>query len=636
MLWHITNKEQLNDLMIKANTLGDRIKMIYNNISIDNPNILDLLKEENIYASNIYNYFSFLHNITKNPEIKKIAGSLLDITEINKQKIYSNKNIYNKVIQLIDKSTPNDAEFIKKILIEFKRNGLHLDKNSRQTYKKLLLSLNHIEHHYNNVLRKSPVFVFTDNDSNGLDIGILSKYKKGDKGYQIELNDHIYNFFVENLDKTYLRERLQKSYFMTFKDNYKHLKDMLIARYLIANFNKFDSHIDYVNYQSMLGNYNNIKHFLDVLNNVVTSQYVKDISEICKVLNIPKIDNTYKINSWDLPFLIRKYKEFKFNIDFSEIQKLFPFVETVSKIFNLYEGLLNVKFEEEINTNVWDPTVRTIKVNMNGQVIGYIYLDLLDRKGKINDSAALTLQEPLTGSANKQIPYTCVLMSIPLDKQDNNLSITEISILIHEIAHCLNMIFGKCSYPVFCANNIQQTFVETVPQMLEIWLTQPSIIKMLANTNITDEQANNIVESNKMMRSIELKQQLLIANIDLYIHSKDFYNIIKDVEDPKPIFDKTFTCIHNRIFNNNEEPFINIYANPNNNLMLVISHFSSQYSGQYYGYLWTEALSRDLFNETWKDKSKVIQMLREGNYLHPGNIIMNIFKKKKIDVANIL
>jgi Zn-dependent oligopeptidase len=630
-----------DELLKLSNDILDKISFIYNGIH-EKGYILQILRKENIIFSNVYNYFAFMHDITDKPEIKNICNKIISIIMKKKDTLFSSKEIYDKVNTLlknIKDLSKEDIRFIKYLSTEFKKNGITHDNIVKKNVLNLKEKILFLQNEYNICIDNEPIFILNKDESNGLNEIFLEKYMINKNMYSIPLNEHTYNYLLENLEKTYMREKIQKYYFGNYKKNYKILKQLIITRNNLTEILGFENFIDYVNKYQTFNSNKKINEFINQLNTSINNKYIQEMKSLCEHFNMPKIKNVYQLNSWDLPYLINKYKKEKFNINYDEINQYFPINYTLQQILKIFETTFNIKIIKynHNHNEVWNPSVIIYNIQKNDTIIGDIYFDIYNRPGKTSGSSTSTIKEPLPkedidGEFQKGI--VCIMTNFPVYERNNCFNLTEISILIHEITHGLHIIMGKCKYTFLCSNNIEYSFIETFPQLTELWLHNKNFLKFISNHYITNQTLSDtlidrIILSNKSLRTISIKQQIFLSLLDNLIYNKKTINLLKtEDQHHRKILNEIFYLIYNNIFNNDD---INISINIENNPLLVFNHISSSYAGQYYGYIWSDYIANTLFTMIQNKHiniNKLIDIIISANHFTPTQIINKLYNIK--------
>ncbi len=311
---------------------------------------------------------------------------------------------------------------------------------------------------------------------------------------------------------------------------------------------------------------------------------------------------------------------------------------------------------------IWHPSVLVYQVLKDNIIIGEIYMDLYDRLNKSVGSATITIKEPLEICQNNvcdsQKSITAITTTFPVHERNNCFTIQEISIIFHEITHALHILLGKCKYTFICSNNIEYSFIETFPQLLELWLMNPKVIKFLSchyktNEQLKEDNIDSIIKSNKCLRTINVKYQIFLSLLDIMLYNEDIAKAIitlenKSINDDneitidtpffkksyknniniiQSIIDDIYISCYNQVFHTD---IIKIIPNQKNNPYLIFNHTVQGYSGQYYGYVWSEHIAKELFSLIQNKKGHIdnlINSITSGNKYSPTQLIQKYFNK---------
>lgn len=128
-------------------------------------------------------------------------------------------------------------------------------------------------------------------------------------------------------------------------------------------------------------------------------------------------------------------------------------------------------------------------------------------------------------------------------------------------------------------------FVEAPSQMLENWCWQKEILERLSKHHQTgeplpDEMLQSMIRAKHVNVAFSSLRQIYLSRLDLSIHGPD---PPKDAEGLQALVDEL-------------RPKITLIENPSgNNMLRTFGHLMNQYSASYYGYMWAEVLSADMF-----------------------------------------
>jgi len=148
----------------------------------------------------------------------------------------------------------------------------------------------------------------------------------------------------------------------------------------------------------------------------------------------------------------------------------------------------------------------------------------------------------------------------------------------------MHELIGNAKYHLFAGTNVQRDFVETPSQMLENWCFDASVLKRLSKhyqtgEPLTDILRNQLVKAKKACAAVLYKRQLFFGYFDMTIHTaKGHVNT-------------------QQVWSELRKKITGIEAPENTNGAANFGHLLGGYSAGYYGYLWSEVFSADLFKE---------------------------------------
>ena len=142
-------------------------------------------------------------------------------------------------------------------------------------------------------------------------------------------------------------------------------------------------------------------------------------------------------------------------------------------------------------------------------------------------------------------------------------------------------------------------FVEAPSQMLENWVWQKSILQRLAKhyqtgDTLPDDTLQSMIRAKYVNVAFGSLRQIYLSRLDLKIHGP---NPPKNAEELQSLVDEL-------------RPSITMIENPTgNNMLRTFGHLMNQYSASYYGYMWAEVLSADMFATRFE---------ADGNLMNPA------------------
>jgi Zn-dependent oligopeptidase len=121
--------------------------------------------------------------------------------------------------------------------------------------------------------------------------------------------------------------------------------------------------------------------------------------------------------------------------------------------------------------------------------------------------------------------------------------------------------------------------------MLENWVWQKSVLERLAKHHETrnqlpDEMLQSMIRAKYVNVAFGSLRQIYLSRLDLQIHGPE---PPKSADELQALVDKL-------------RPSISLVQNPpGSNMLRTFGHLMNQYSASYYGYMWAEVLSADMF-----------------------------------------
>ena len=153
-------------------------------------------------------------------------------------------------------------------------------------------------------------------------------------------------------------------------------------------------------------------------------------------------------------------------------------------------------------------------------------------------------------------------------------------------------------------------FVEAPSQMLENWCWQPTVLNRISKHHQTGEPLpatlrEALVAAKNVMSSVGMMRQIYLATLDLKIHAEEPPTTADGLQALVDTLRPELTGIRNP---------------PRANFLRSFGHLMNQYSAAYYGYMWAEVISADMFETKFAADcmSKEAGMAYRKQVLAPG------------------
>ena len=301
------------------------------------------------------------------------------------------------------------------------------------------------------------------------------------------------------------------------------------------------------------------------------------------------------IRSFDTMYLNRVNLEKNYQIDEEEIKQYFPLEVVTKGMLEVYEQILSLKFTKVENPKVWHPDVQMFVVHdaSTNDFVGQFYLDMFPREGKYGHACAI----PLVGHHQKpdqsyQYPIAAMVTNFakPTPDTPSLLPFSDVETFFHEFGHIMHGICSKTKYPQFAGTSVERDFVEAPSQMLENWCYEKEVLEKLSGhySDISKKLPDNIIEKLIAAKNADTGilnlRQIFFATFDQIIHSYETESI-----DTQSIYHQTRRNV------------TTIEEIEGTNGAASFGHLMGGYDAQYYGYLYSQVFSADMYLEFKKN-----------------------------------
>jgi len=280
----------------------------------------------------------------------------------------------------------------------------------------------------------------------------------------------------------------------------------------------------------------------------------------------------------------------KYQVNEEEIKDYFPTDLVVTETLNIYQEILGLKFHllSKEESHVWFDEVSQYSVfdQATNQFIGHFYLDLYPRDGKYGHAACFSLQRGCLGEDGKiQHPASAMVCNFTKASPEKPalLRHSEFITFFHEFGHVMHGICAQVKYSRFAGTSTERDFVECPSQMLENWCWEKVILQRVTShykdgTKLPEEIIQRMLAAKHANSGLLNLRQVFFGILDQTIHktkgklnTEELYGRLK----------KEITLVDHT---------------PGTNPIGNFGHFMGGYDASYYGYLWSEVYSADLFS----------------------------------------
>lgn len=247
-------------------------------------------------------------------------------------------------------------------------------------------------------------------------------------------------------------------------------------------------------------------------------------------------DGKASIHGWDRSFYIGRSKALEFNISSAEILPFFSLQSCLSALSGLVESIFGIRLNRmQANPGeVWHPSVEKLEaVDGNGQIVGYIFLDLYPREGKYTHAAhfSITCGRQPSETCAYQVPVVALVCNFGTDFQSGHplLSMSEYETLFHEFGHSLHSILSRTKYQHLSGTRVTTDLVEVPSHVFEYFAWDPRVISKYARHFRTGEPlptrtVKSLCASRNGFVATDVQMQTLFSAMDLHFHGPSLSN----------------------------------------------------------------------------------------------------------------
>ena len=514
------------------------------------------------------------------------------------EQLNTSRELYDAVKEInMSSLDPVSYRHASTLLHDFEISGIHLSKTNREKALKLHREILYLSHTFTEQCQV-PSLIDTKSAPPSI---IRHKHLFSD-------HDNSENLYIDSVPylsgDPELRRDCYKQYYSSSHPNKEVLDALLSARYLLARLVRYETFAHRTLADTMAGSPEVVMEFLNALNHKIRPMAEREMYEMASLIETTS-DRIKSFHPWDFPLALDRAKK----ILSKNSGEYFPLSACLNGLRILTKSLYDVDIElTDINPGeVWHDSVQKFAFKREGEVLGILYCDWLNRSDKLASDCQFTIQG---GRKRRDGSYQVPISTLSLSFQSDPplLSQHALENLFHEMGHALHSILGRSPYQNTSGTRCSTDFAEIPSNLMELFLKDGRIISSITDTT------GSLNFSSNLFPAFKTQEQILYSVMDQVFHG------------PHPLGSST-----NEIFSRLHDRYSVIPHTTGTAWYLRFTHLYS-YAGKYYSYLW----SRSVANLIWKKcfhsnplsrssgKKYEEAMLMHGGGLHPLDMVRGV------------
>ncbi|KAJ2624575.1 metalloendopeptidase, partial [Coemansia sp. RSA 1290] len=294
--------------------------------------------------------------------------------------------------------------------------------------------------------------------------------------------------------------------------------------------------------------------------------------------------------NWDFRYYSNLVKERKHNVSEELVKQYFPVEQVTRGILDIYQNILQLRFDKVEDPPVWHPDVTMYEVweGDGSQFLGHIYLDLFPRPGKYGHACVNPIRNGYEKEdGTREHPVAAILANFPKPTSTTPALLThdDVITLLHEMGHLLHHICIQTKWAHFGLDSVQHDFIECPSQLFENWGWEPSVLQKFARHYKTGEPipqqlVERLVAAKNEGAGLFNLRQVFFGMFDMAIHN---------TVDAKVDIRSTYMKLREQI--------TRFHGSSNRECCgaATFGHMMGGYDAGYYGYLWAKSFSADMY-----------------------------------------
>lgn len=531
---------------------------------------------------------------------EKSQECMMKLKSLHLDALFNACGLYEGALAIKEKEKNLSREkeyYLQEQLITFQQSGLTLPPEKRGRVKDLRQEISSLCQKFVQNINEDKSFIYVaKEDLRGLPDDFIASLEKNAKGdCKLTCDYPVYLPVMSYSKSAEVRKNLSRIYNnRAYPQNIAILDELIAKRDELAAILAYTSFTEYQISDQMAKSPKTAENFIDELFKNVQTKADLEFKEVTK--DLPEsvtLAPDGKVYAYDSAFLFNEYKKKSFAIDELQIAQYFPLENTIKGLLSIYEQFFSLSIREVPVTHLWNKDVKLLEIKESNskEVMGYLLLDLFPRENKFSHACDCPIIPAFTSSSGKKYPALSLVITNftkPTESKPSLLRYNEVRTFFHEFGHAIHDILGRSNMMMVCGTNVKMDFVEMPSQILEEWLWDKSILKMISSHYLTtkplpDALIDQMIKARNYDSGTSVQRQCFLSKLPFAYFASE---VKKDT-----------TQISNQLRN---EMFTQYIFDTDGHFQASFGHLT-EYGSLYYGYLWSKVFALDVFEKIKKE-----------------------------------
>ncbi len=518
--------------------------------------------------------------------------------------IEGNKPLYKALKMYYDTAaktetlTPEERYFLKTILTMFESAGFGLSDDKAAQLTALKQRCAELETAFaNNMNNDTSTVTVSKEELVGLSEDFIASLPRDGERYVLAMKTPICNVILKMCTVQATRKAVYDAYCKrAYPANVQVVSDLIDAQDALAKLLGYKSYAQYDLAKQMIQTPERAWTFLKNLQKKVVPLAIEKCAEMTK--DLPEgvsLTKTGTLQCWDYSFVSDRFMKKHYGVDQELVAEYFPLEQTIAGLIKIYEQFFSIVIETISVEGMWHQDVQLVRVStQDKEVLGYVFLDMFPREKKYPHVATFFGSDGIKKQGGARYPAVVSVVcnfTRPLVEKPALLKYGEVVTFFHEFGHALHAAFGVTPlYYQSGTKNVMRDFVEMPSQFLEKWLDDKDMLKIVSRHYRTGDPLPDALIINVLKASQQAEARWACSDLTIAMLLLSMFE-----EGQK----KNVELLVQK-YREENCPFLE-YGNGYHSYCSVMHVGASNYGPKYYGYLWSQVLGDDVFEQIEKE-----------------------------------